>query len=47
VPLITPTLMMEAETVSETLYYNAILTRLIAREDFVAYGSAESFKSYV
>jgi hypothetical protein len=26
---------MEAETVSEALDYNAILTRLIAREDFI------------
>jgi hypothetical protein len=29
-------LMMEAETVSETFDMNSILTRLIAREDFIA-----------
>jgi hypothetical protein len=28
---------MEAETVSETFDYNTILTRLIGREDFIAY----------
>jgi hypothetical protein len=46
VQLITPALMMEAETVSETLGYNAILTRLIAREDLTAFNRRESFKSY-
>jgi hypothetical protein len=36
------TLMMEAETVSETWDYNAI-----AREDFIAFSCRESFKSYI
>jgi hypothetical protein len=44
-PLITSTLMMEAETISETLDYSAILTWLIAREDFIAFSNCESFKS--
>jgi hypothetical protein len=38
--------MMEAETVSETLDYNAILTRLITWEDFIAFSRRESFKSH-
>jgi hypothetical protein len=41
------TLMMEAETVSETLDCNAVLTRLIAREDFIAFSRRESFKYYI
>jgi hypothetical protein len=40
------TLIMKAETFSKTFDYNAILTRLIAREDFIAFSHRESFKSY-
>jgi hypothetical protein len=36
--------MMEAGTVSETLYYNAILTRLIAGEDFHYIQSPRKFQ---
>jgi hypothetical protein len=39
--------MMEAETTSETLDCNSILTPLIAREDFIAFSRRESFKSYI
>jgi hypothetical protein len=35
--------MMEAQTVSETLDYNAIPTRLIARLDIIAVGCRENF----
>jgi hypothetical protein len=34
---------METETASETLEYNSILTRLVAREDFTAFSRRESF----
>jgi hypothetical protein len=37
---------MTSETVSETLDYKAILTCLIAREDFIAYSRRESLKFY-
>jgi hypothetical protein len=33
--VLTSTLMMEAETVSETVDYNSIFARLIAREGFI------------
>jgi hypothetical protein len=38
--------MMEVDTVSETLDCNSILTRLIAREDIIAFISRENLKSY-
>jgi hypothetical protein len=38
--------MMEAERASETLDCSSILTRLVAREDFIAFSRRESFKSY-
>jgi glutaminase len=38
--------MMAAETVSETLNRNSILTWLIARQDLIAFSRHESFKSY-
>jgi hypothetical protein len=44
---ITSILMMEAETVSETLDCNSILTRLIARKYSISFGHRESFKSYL
>jgi hypothetical protein len=37
---------MEAQIISETLDYSAILTRLIAWEYFITYSHRESFKSY-
>jgi hypothetical protein len=40
-PLIT--LMMEAETVPGMLDHNSILTRMIAREDLIAFSRRESF----
>jgi hypothetical protein len=39
--------MMEAERASETLDCSSILTRLVAREDFVAFSRRESLKSYI
>jgi hypothetical protein len=39
-------LMMEAERASETLDCSSILTRLVAREVFIALSSRESLKSY-
>lgn len=36
--------MMEAEKASETLEYSIILTRLVARENFIAFSRSESFK---
>jgi hypothetical protein len=39
-------LVMEAERASETLDGSAIVTRLFAREDFLAFSRRESFKSY-
>jgi hypothetical protein len=39
--------MMETERVSETLVFNSELTRLITREDFIAFVRRESFKSYM
>jgi hypothetical protein len=41
------TLMMEDETVSETLDINSILTWLIAQDNFIAFSHHESFKSYL
>jgi hypothetical protein len=38
--------MMEAEIVSETLGFFPQLTRIVAREDFIAFSRRESFKSY-
>jgi hypothetical protein len=38
--------MMEAETVSEMLDHNSILTLLFTQEDFIAFSRHESFKSY-
>jgi hypothetical protein len=35
-------LMMETGTVFEKLYYNAILTRLIAQEHFIASGATKA-----
>jgi hypothetical protein len=43
---IASTLMMEAERASETLNSSSILTRLVAREDFIAFSRRESLKSY-
>jgi hypothetical protein len=40
-------LILEAETVFETLYYNAILTQLFAQERVIAFGSHESLKSHI
>jgi hypothetical protein len=39
--------MMEAERASETLDCSSILSRLVAREDFIAFSRRESFKSYI
>jgi hypothetical protein len=39
--------MMEAETVSETLGTNHILTRLIFQEDLIAFSRREIFKTYI
>jgi hypothetical protein len=39
--------MMETETVTETLDNSAILTRLIARDNLIAFSRRESFKSYI
>jgi hypothetical protein len=44
-PLITSTLRMEAETVSEMLDCKTILTWLITQDDFLAYSHHESFRS--
>jgi hypothetical protein len=44
---LTLTLMMEYKRVSETLIFNSALTRMIAREDFIAFICRESFKSYI
>jgi hypothetical protein len=41
-----PAMMMEPDTVFETLDNNVILAWLIAREDFIAFCRRESFKSY-
>jgi hypothetical protein len=41
-PLIMPTLMMEADTVSETLDYTAIIIGLITWEDFIGLETDES-----
>jgi hypothetical protein len=41
------TLKMEAEKASETLYCCSLLTRLVAREDFIAFNRGESFKSHI
>jgi hypothetical protein len=38
---------MEIELASETLVFNSTLTRLIAREDFIAFIRRESLKSYI
>jgi hypothetical protein len=37
---------MEAEKSSETLDYSTLLSRLVAREDFIAFSRREIFKSY-
>jgi hypothetical protein len=39
-------LMMEAERASETLDCSSVLTRLVAREDFIAFSRRESLKAY-
>jgi hypothetical protein len=39
--------MMEAERASETLDCSSIMTRLVAREDFIAFSRRESLKSYM
>lgn len=41
------TLMMEVEAVSETLDHNSILTRLMAREDIIAFSLRDNFTSYI
>jgi hypothetical protein len=38
---------METESVYETLAFNRILTRLIARENVIAFIRRESFKSHI
>jgi hypothetical protein len=37
----------ETEPVSETLFLKSTLTRLIAREDFIAFIRCDSLKSYI
>jgi hypothetical protein len=39
--------MMEAETLSETLHYNTILTLLIALEGFISFNHHESFTFHI
>jgi hypothetical protein len=43
--MITSTLMMEAETGSETVQHNSIFTLLNTQEDFTAISHHEGFKS--
>jgi hypothetical protein len=38
--------MMERDSFSETSVFTSILTRLIAREDFIAFIRRESFKTF-
>jgi hypothetical protein len=46
-PILTSTLMMETEIVSETLVFVLSLTRLNARESFITLIRRENFKSYI
>jgi hypothetical protein len=43
----TYTLMMDTETVFETLDCNSRHTRLMAREDFIAFSRRENFRLYL
>jgi hypothetical protein len=46
-PILTSTLMIETEIVSETLVFDLSLTRLNARESFITLIRRENFKSYI